>query len=409
MKLFQPNKKYTSIALHALGFCCAAIIVGSAIFHITEVGAFLKSLFATLSPIAYGLIFAYLLRPAARRFELLWSKRIQRAWISRSLALLCTYICLLAALFCIVRFLIPLLVGDATALGERIIDMIREVSAAISDFITRMGISASAIDIGNLLRSYYDAISSFTVSLIKSLFFSTYEIILGLFLSATVLYHREALTGSVRRFLAAIAPAKLCHFFHRVALYSDKMFGKYIIGKIAESSIVCVIYILVLVLVDMPYAFLIAVLMTVTNLIPVLGAYIGGIPSALIICTVDPKMLIWFLVIFVGIEQVNANIIAPKVLGSILGLRSVWIMISVALFGAFFGIWGMFLSAPLFSIIYALIRDGINARLEKKGERIDTDHYTDMFASTVPPRRRHLLRRKIAESVSTQIDGKQDK
>jgi predicted PurR-regulated permease PerM len=179
------------------------------------------------------------------------------------------------------------------------------------------------------------------------------------------------------------------------------MFGKYIIGKIAETMIICVIYIVVLVIVDMPYAFLVAAIMTVTNLIPVIGAYIGGIPCALIICTVDPKMLLVFLIVFVGIEQVNSNIIIPKVLGSILGLRGVWIMLAVALFGSLFGIWGMFLSAPVFSILYALIRDAVNAKLQRQGDSVCTSNYTDMFASTVTPRRRNrLLRTKITPSTS---------
>lgn len=408
MKLFKPNKKYTSVALHALGFCCAAIVVGAAVFHLPEVWAVIGSLFSALSPIAYGLIFAYLLRPAAKRFETLFEKKAKRKWLARYFALGCTYLCLSVVLFGVVRFLIPLLVGDATLLGERIIDMIVDLAAVISDLATRLGLDVNEISIGNLLRSYYDAITAFVLSFAKNLLLSAYEIILGLFLSVAVLYHREHIVGGVRRLLAAFCPARLCNFFHSVATYSDKMFGKYIIGKIAESSIVCAIYIIVLLAVKMPYAVLVAIIMTVTNLIPVLGAYIGGIPSALIICTVDPKMLIWFLVIFVGIEQVNANIIAPKVLGSILGLRSVWIMVSVALFGAFFGIWGMFLSAPLFSIIYALIRDGINSRLEKKGERTDTDHYTDMFASTVPPRRRHILRR-LTERAQASTDDTDEK
>jgi predicted PurR-regulated permease PerM len=102
-------------------------------------------------------------------------------------------------------------------------------------------------------------------------------------------------------------------------------------------------------------------------------------------------MLLVFLIVFVGIEQVNSNIIIPKVLGSILGLRGVWIMLAVALFGALFGVWGMFLSAPIFSILYALIRDAVNAKLKKQGDSTSTDHYTDMFASTAAPRRRNRL------------------
>lgn len=405
MKLFQPNKKYTSAALHALGFCCAAILLTVVLFRLTQVFTFLGNLFSALSPIAYGLIFAYLLKPLSRVFERLFEKKMHALPLARILALVCTYICLAAILFCTVRYLIPLLVGDAKLLGEKILAFILSLSSTISEIAASLGFDASTISITVLLSGYYDAIISFIMTFAQNLLLSTYEIVLGLFLSAAVLYHREQLAGSVRRFVSAFFPPSVCRFFHRVATYSDKMFGKYVVGKIAETIIICVIYIIVLVLIDMPYAFLVAVLMTVTNLIPVIGAYIGGIPSALIICTVDPKMLFWFLVVFVGIEQVNANIIAPKIIGSILGLRAVWIMLSVALFGAFLGVWGMFLSAPLFSILYALVRDAVNAKLAKQGDSMDTDHYTDMFASTVPPRRR-LLRARAKSTPSSTEENK---
>ncbi len=403
MKLFKPTKKYTSVALHTLGFICVAILVLAFVLRFSAVTAFLSNLFSALSPIAFGFVFAYLLRPLAKRIEKLFAKRLARKGLCRFLSLVGTYLLLGICLFLIFRYFIPFLLGDVTLLGERLYAFIIKLSATISDIAAKFGVSADAMNISNLLHSYYNAIVAFVLNLSKSILLSAYDILLGVFLSVAMLYHREHLVSTARRITTAILPAAACRFTHRVAVYSDRMFGKYIIGKILESSIVCVIYIIVLLLVDMPYAFLVAILMTVTNLIPVIGAYIGGIPSALIICTVDPGMLIWFLVVFVGIEQVNANIIAPKVLGSILGLRAVWIMISVALFGAFFGIWGMFLSAPIFSIIYALIRDAINNRLAKKGEPTATDHYTDLFASTAPPRRRHLLRTKTER---TQTENK---
>lgn len=401
MKLFQPNKKYTAVALHTLGFCCAAIAFIVVLFHLAQVFAFLGDLFSALSPIAYGLVFAYLLKPLTRFFERLFKKKIRLFRLARTLALACTYICLGAVLFCIVRYLIPLLLGDATLLGERILDFIVSLSASINEIATSLGFDTTTLSIFDLLIGYRTAIINFVMGIAEGFLLSTYEIVLGLFLSAAILYHREQVVGSTRRFLSALFPSSFCHFFHRVAVYSDKMFGKYIIGRIVETTIVCVIYIIVLVVIDMPYAFLIAIIMSVTNLIPAIGAYIGGIPSALIICTVDPKMLFWFLIVFVGIEQVNMNIIAPKVLGSILGLRSVWIMLAVALFGAFFGIWGMILSAPIFSIFYALIRDAVNAKLAKQGDKTDTEHYTDMFASTAAPRRRsRRLRAKGARTTS---------
>ena len=200
-----------------------------------------------------------------------------------------------------------------------------------------------------------------------------------------------------------------------MAFYSNRVFGKYLVGKIVECTIVGMIYLIILSALNyfikgaIPYPFLITMVMTITNFVPIIGAFLGGIPCGILILTGDkPFMVIWFAILVLAIEQLDGNLIFPKVIGSIIDLRAVWIMVAVALFGGMFGVVGMFLSPPLFSIIYMLLRDFSNHRLAKKGMVTDTDYYTDRFASTAPPRKRrfkHHFHIGENEREETNTDG----
>ena len=218
-----------------------------------------------------------------------------------------------------------------------------------------------------------------------------YDFLIGLCLSIGILFHRHALLASVRRISAAIFPFKMFRYLERICFFSNRVFGKYLIGKIVECSIVGLIYLIVLPILGIPYPFFITIVMTITNFVPIIGAFLGGIPCGILILTGDnPLLALWFAMIVLAIEQIDGNIIFPKVIGSIIDLRAVWIMVAVALFGGFFGVFGMFLSPPLFSILYMLLRDWTTHRLEKKGQPVDTEHYTDLFATTAAPRKRKL-------------------
>ena len=153
----------------------------------------------------------------------------------------------------------------------------------------------------------------------------------------------------------------------------------------------------------------------VTNFIPIIGAIIGGIPCGILILTGEnPLLALWFIVLVLIVEQLDGNIIFPKVIGSIIDLRAVWIMVAVALFGGFYGIVGMFLSAPIFSILYMIVKDATNHRLEKKGHPTVTEHYTDLFATTAAPRKRKLKHlfflgdKEHEEEDSHENNGKED-
>ena len=400
---FKPNKKYTLIALYAGATIAAAILFGVLIFNLPTVGAWISAFFSALSPVIYGLVIAYLTRPLVSRFERIFRRllRVEKKQtpesqtraekLVRVLAIATSFLLIGALVFCFIFFVIPLLVGD----GRELVGRLGNLAASIASLVNRAGemlgieLSVSVDQLFAFLESSSDVITEGAVSAASSLGSAVFDILIGACLSVGILYHRGVLAAFVRRLAASICSARVYQYLERVVFYSNRVFGKYLIGKIVECTIVGIIYLIVLPILGVPYPFLITVVMTITNFVPIIGAILGGLPcGVLILLGDDPLLALWFAIIVLAVEQIDGNIIFPKVIGTIIDLRGVWIMVAVALFGGFFGVMGMFLSPPLFSIIYMLVRDATNHRLEKKGQSTDTEAYADRFAATAQPRKR---------------------
>lgn len=398
---FKPKKQYTLIALYAGTTIAAAILFGVILFHLNTVGVWFSSLVSALSPILYALMIAYLTRPLVARFERLFkkilkpqsketeTKRERTESLARGLAIIASFVLLSAIVLSFFAFVVPLLLGDTKLLGGRLVQLAERLVQLVNTIGPAFGFQLSVDSILAFLQSSRATIMAAATAFGSSLATTVFDLFVGVCLSAGVLYHRVSLAAAVRRLGAAFCSFKVFRYLESVVFYSNRVFGRYLIGKIVECTIVGLIYLIVLPILGIPYPFLITIVMTVTNFIPIIGAILGGIPSGILILTgEDPLLALWFAIIVLAVEQIDGNIIFPKVIGSIIDLRAVWIMIAVALFGGFFGVVGMFLSPPLFSILYMLLRDGTNHRLTKKGQPTDTEHYTDLFAATAPPRKR---------------------
>ena len=398
---FKPKKQYTLFALYAGATIAVAILFGVILFNIGTVGGWISGLLSVLSPILYALMIAYLTRPLVARFERLYEKLLHpekkqtekkkalAVSLVRGLAITTAFLLLSAIIFCFCFFVVPLLLGDTKMLGERLVQLAERLVELINTFGPAFGFHLTVDGLLNFLQTSRATIMSFVTGFGASVATTLFDVLVGVCLSAGVLYHRKALGAAVRRFGAAICSFKVFRYLERVVFYSNRVFGKYLIGKIVECSIVGLIYLIVLPILGVPYPFLITIVMTITNFVPIIGAFLGGIPCGILILTGEnPLLALWFAIIVLAVEQIDGNIIFPKVIGTIIDLRAVWIMVAVALFGGFFGVFGMFLSPPLFSIIYMLLRDGTNHRLEKKGQPTVTEHYTNLFATTASPRKR---------------------
>ena len=204
---------------------------------------------------------------------------------------------------------------------------------------------------------------------------SVWNIILGIIISIYLLMDKEKFFALGKKVTKALLNEKHSAVILDLANRTNETFGRFIGGKIIDSAIIGVLTFIVLAIFKMPYALLISVIIGVTNIIPFFGPFIGAIPSAIIIMFVSPVQALWFLVIIFVIQQIDGNIIGPKILGDSIGISAFWILFSILVAGKLFGLAGMIIGVPMFALIYSIIKDIIEIRLANKGLPTDTDEY----------------------------------
>ena len=196
-------------------------------------------------------------------------------------------------------------------------------------------------------------------------------------ISIYLLIDKEKFFALGKKVTASLFNEKHTRVILDLAKRTNLTFGRFIGGKIVDSAIIGVLTFIILTIFKMPYVLLISVIIGITNVIPFFGPFIGAIPSAIIILFVSPIQAIWFLVIVLVIQQVDGNIIGPKILGDSIGISAFWILFSILVAGKLFGLVGMIIGVPMFALIYSIIKDVIEARLKYKGLPIETKNYMD--------------------------------
>ncbi|MDU7968200.1 MAG: AI-2E family transporter, partial [Paeniclostridium sordellii] len=204
---------------------------------------------------------------------------------------------------------------------------------------------------------------------------SVWNILLGLIVSIYLLIDKENFCALSRKMVWALFNEKHAKRILELVERSNDTFGKFLSGKIIDSAIIGVLTFIVLTIFKMPYVLLISVIIGITNIIPFFGPFFGAIPATIIILFVSPVKALWFILIIIVIQQLDGNIIGPKILGDSIGISAFWILFSLLVAGKFLGLVGMIIGVPLFAIIYSVIKEVIEDKLDKKSLPINTNDY----------------------------------
>lgn len=217
--------------------------------------------------------------------------------------------------------------------------------------------------------------------------------------------------GQAKKVIYAIFRPKAGNTIMEVLRKADEVFIGYFLGYIIDSLIVGCICFVVMNIIGLPYAPLISVIVGVTNIIPYFGPYIGAIPSAILIFLVNPVQAIYFLIMILVIQQVDGNIIAPKILGNSTGLSPFWVVFAILLMGGCFGVVGMIFGVPIFAMIYYLIKRLTEHFLRKKKLPVETKEYVrlDHVDINTNEMKERTEEKKVLESVKHNKNDKKEK
>ena len=190
---------------------------------------------------------------------------------------------------------------------------------------------------------------------------------IGLIFSFYILMRKEQLARQCKMILSAFLPRGVVERVVRIARLTSSTFSHFLSGQCTEAVILGFLFFIAMSVFKFPYALLCSVLIGFTALIPIFGAFFGCIVSALLILMVEPQKALWFVIMFLILQQVEGNLIYPHVVGSAVGLPSLWVLVAVTVGGSMFGILGMLFFIPLASVLYALLRDTVYRRLRRRG------------------------------------------
>ncbi len=389
-------KQYIIIALVIfITFCCCTLFFFM-IYRYNGFADFWKNLGVILQPITIGIVIAYLLNPIMKFLEKHLThfleprmknrkkvKKTARATaIAGSLLFLVLIVVLLLA--AIIPSISQSIQSMVTKLPEEInnlsdwVDDVTNGNTEVSDMVeeaVKKGTDAIEnfwqTDVLTKVQTYLTSITSGVIYGVKLML----NILIGLIISVYVMASKETFAGQAKKMIYAIFKPVRANIIVETVRKSNEIFGGFISGKILDSAIIGVIAYIVLAIMKMPDTILIAVIVGVTNIIPFFGPFIGAIPSFVIIVLQDPMKGIYFLIFIVILQQIDGNIIGPKILGDSTGLSSFWVVFAIMVFGGLWGFPGMLLGVPIMAVIYYIVQRSISYFLKKRGLSDQTSEY----------------------------------
>ena len=364
------------------------------------VQAFFEKLFSVLAPILYGMGMAYLLAPIVNFLErnilrlrdALEKKRgksirVHKGWL-RAAGIFLTWAFMLVLLYLLFAMLVPELVDSVTTLVNNLESYYKTTydwaSGLLSDNPKLAELAGSFYNEASqwlttkLLPGLQTAVTNLTGSLVTgvwSIVVFAKNFLIGIIVSVYLLAAKEKSAARCCKLLYGVLPEDKAAFTVRGFRRVDYIFSGFVRGKLLDSLIIGILCFIGCSILKMPYTPLVSVIVGVTNVIPFFGPFLGAIPCALLILLVSPLKCLYFVIFIFLLQQLDGNVIGPKILGDSTGISSIWVIVAILIGGGFGGVLGMFLGVPIFACLQVLVRWLLNTRLKKKNMPLAASEY----------------------------------
>ena len=357
---------------------CAIVLFYFLLANISYISSTFKRLLTILSPFVWGCGFAYLMWLMADWMEKTFLKKLsykKKRILSSFLSLLAFLLIVSSFFFVIIPQLISSIMQIYTLVSENsgnlleFVEMLADKFSLSEDFYADLNgfVNDLLANVLTFVKERGPAIFSSAVDSAKGFM----NIIIGLVVALYILLDRDHLKGTASNvFRAYLNESQYDYLCHALSLTNNKI-SNFISGKLWDSLIIGVICFVVMNILGMEYSLLISFIVGITNIIPFFGPFIGAIPSIFILLIVSPIHALEFMIWILILQQIDGNIIGPKILGGSVGLSSLWIMFAILVGGGYFGVLGMVLGVPLFAAFYFLFRDHIHTKLKEKGLEVN--------------------------------------
>ncbi len=386
-------KRYLKIGITGAAILASGILCAFVLFKMRVIIELLKGITGILKPFLYGAVIAYLLAPLCNKIEEKLFQTFPKAnrKAKRFICFIAIVISLCVAL-AIVWMVIMLIIPQVWDSVMKIIDMVPQKITILNNWIEHMlenqpELQAYFEEFANQAESHINSLLNVDTiqkvqSIINSLSVQVFGVLgvlknisLGFLISAYLLGSRKLFGAQAGLILHGIFPDKWAEIIEEEIRYTDKMFNGFLVGKIIDSAIIGLLCFAGLSFMGFEAPAFIGVIIGITNIIPFFGPFIGAIPCGLLLLLENPMHCLYFIIFIFVLQQLDGNVIGPKILGNTTGVSSFWVLFSILLFGGMWGVVGMVIGVPLFAVIYDIIRKLVYRGLRKhKRESMITDY-----------------------------------
>jgi predicted PurR-regulated permease PerM len=368
--LGQRNIKIGVTAFLVLIACVIAVFL---FYNLGNIVSLLGAFVGIFSPLIVGLVMAYILNPIVKLFEEKIFKKIKKETTRRDLSIAATIILFVALLGAIIGYLIPQLLESILSLITNAPKYLDQTVEFLSKWINNPDVDYSKAT-EYLLKILNENVLPNVTSMLNSLgngllgfLKAIFNFVIGLVFAVYILSNTKNMSKGSKKILYAFFNDKKVDKFIKKVKHINDIFLNFMMGKLADSF--CFVFVCTLIftiIFGYPYPLLIAFIIATTDLIPYFGPYLGTIPSALLILLVDPVKALIFVVFIVVLQQIDANLVTPRIQSKATGLPSFWVLFAITVFGGLFKIVGLLIAVPCFTVIYELVVDYIEEKTEAK-------------------------------------------
>lgn len=361
----------------------ATVLLCFALANLPSILGMGANLLSLLSPFLVGMCMAFVLNVLMKLWEEKVLKRLKlKHATKRMISILLTFISVLLILFFVIWMVLPQLISAGESIGEQIPSAIARAERFINENVeadTQVGAVITQIaqngekmieELTQYIKSSSGHILSTTVNVVSGTFGALVNLFMGLIFAIYILAQKEKLIRQSKQVMEAFLPQKAADKILKVCHLTNETFQRFITGQCLEAVILGSIFFVTMTVLRLPYALPISVLIMLTSLIPIFGAFIGCLVGAFLMLVVSPFKALVFIVMFLVIQQIEGNLIYPHVVGGSLGLPSIWVFVAVLIGGKLFGVVGMLVFIPLCSVMYVLFRDEVKRRIITKRQKI---------------------------------------
>ncbi len=381
MNFIDDPRKSKKMSIWLIRIVVICLIIYLALRYLNMVGTAVSFVINLLEPLIIGFILALILnvpmRPIEKKlFPDTYRPGLQK--LRRPLAIIISILAVTGLFIFVVCLIVPELIRSLYVIGEGLVQLANSLAewgneTALSDTTLGSILQALGLDFSSIQQKVADLVTTSGPELMTSLAgmisnigSAIFNFIVGLVFSIYILYSKENLKKQAKRLIYAWIPHRAADVTVHVADVSSSTFRSFVAGQTIEALILGTLCMVGMMILQIPYSSMIGALVGVTALIPIFGALIGALIGAVMILSVDPFKALVFVIFLLILQQVEGNVIYPKVVGSKIGLPGMWVLAAVTIGGSLGGVLGLFLGVPAFSVLYTLINEATDLRAKEQ-------------------------------------------